>query len=130
MFEAIVAAIDGSGYDRKTLDAANELSGLANATVRVVHVRQSDVSEEREDAKALVDRAVAGLVAGGVAATGTVRPSPDGQVAQEILNEAAKCGASVIVMGCRGLGDLTGLLIGSTAHEVLRLGRLPVLLVR
>ena len=48
----------------------------------------------------------------------------------EILAEAEESGASVIVMGSRGVSDLTGLLVGSTAHKVLHLGRLPVLVIR
>ena len=63
-------------------------------------------------------------------ATGTVRSALTAYVAVEILDEAEKCGATVIVMGCRGVSDLLGLLVGSTTHKVLHLGRLPVLLIR
>ena len=51
-------------------------------------------------------------------------------VAPEILAEAEESGASLIIMGSRGLSDLKGLLVGSTTHKVLHLGRLPVLIVR
>jgi nucleotide-binding universal stress UspA family protein len=130
MFENILMAVDGSEYDRKALGATKELAALAEASVRVVHVRQSDVLEERKEASDLLDGVVADLVNAGVKATGTVRSSLTAMVALEILDEADECGASVIVMGCRGASDLTGLLVGSTAHKVLHLGRLPVLLVR
>jgi nucleotide-binding universal stress UspA family protein len=73
---------------------------------------------------------VTDLVSAGVKATGIVRSSLTAFVALEILKEAEECGASVIVMGCRGVSDLTGLIVGSTAHKVLHLGELPVLLVR
>jgi len=130
MFEHILTTVDGSEYDRMALGATRELAKLAESTVRVVHVRQSDVLEEREEASNLLDQAVADLVAAGVKATGTIRSSLTAFVALEILEEAEECGASVIVMGCRGVSDLTGLLVGSTAHKVLHLGELPVLLVR
>jgi len=130
MFEHILMAADGSEYDRKALGATKELAKLAEAPVRVVHVRQSDVLEEREEASHLLEGVVADLVSAGVKATGTVRSSLTAFVALEILKEAEECGASVIVMGCRGVSDLTGLLVGSTAHKVLHLGELPVLLVR
>jgi len=86
--------------------------------------------EEHDHAVALVDQAVADLSAAGVNATGTVRASLSGLVVAEILEEAEEFGASVIVMGSRGVSDLAGLLVGSTAHKVIHLGRLPVLVVR
>lgn len=130
MFEHILIAVDGSEYDGNAVAAAKELATLSGAPVRVVHVRQSDVLEERDEASHLLDRTVEDLVNAGVNATGTVRCSASAFVALEILEEAENCGASVIVMGCRGISDLTGLLVGSTAHKVLHLGRLPVLLIR
>ena len=130
MFEHILMTVDGSEYDGKAVGATKELAKLADAPVRVVHVRQSDVLEEREEATHLLEGVVADLVSAGVKATGTVRSSLTAFVALEILNEAEECGASVIVMGCRGVSDLTGLIVGSTAHKVLHLGQLPVLLVR
>ncbi len=90
----------------------------------------SSPGEEHDHAVALVDLAVADLGAAGVNATGTVRASLSGLVVAEILEEAEEFGASVIVMGSRGMSDLTGLLVGSTAHKVIHLGRLPVLVVR
>ena len=59
MFEHILTAVDGSEYDRKALDATEELATLADTTVRVVHVRQSDVLEEKEEASNLLDQSVA-----------------------------------------------------------------------
>jgi len=130
MFEHILMAVDGSEYDRKALGAAKELARLADAPVRVVHVRQSDVIEEQKQAARLLDGVIADLINDGVKATGTVRSSWTAFVALEILKEAEESGASVIVMGCRGVSDLAGLLVGSTAHKVLHLGTLPVVLVR
>jgi nucleotide-binding universal stress UspA family protein len=138
MFESILIALDGSEHDRKALEATKELAKLSEATVRVVHVREGDfvvrlgfvAREEHDEASKLVDAAVAELVAGGVKATGTLRSSLPNLVALEILEEAEESGASVIVMGTRGVSDLKGLLVGSTTHKVLHLGQLPVLAVR
>lgn len=41
-----------------------------------------------------------------------------GDTAQHILNKAAQSGAELIVMGCRGLGGLKGLLMGSVTQKV------------
>jgi nucleotide-binding universal stress UspA family protein len=138
MFESILIALDGSEHDRKALEATKELAKLSEATVRVVHVREGDfvvrlgfvAREEHDEASKLVDAAVAELVAGGVKATGTLRSSLPNLVALEILEEAEESGASIIVMGTRGVSDLKGLLVGSTTHKVLHLGQLPVLAVR
>ncbi len=130
MFEHILVAVDGSEYDRLALAATTELAQQGGATVRIVHVRQSDVLEERDEADRLLNGAVTELVDAGVKATGVVRSSPTNLVALEILDEARGCGASVIVMGCRGMSDLKGLLVGSTTHKVLHLGHLPVLVIR
>jgi len=138
MFEHILSALDGSSHDTRTLAATKELARLAGGQVRVVHVREGHFigragfvpSEEPDDVVKVVDRAVADLVDAGVKATGTVRASISGLVVAEILAEAEECGASVIVMGTRGVNDLTDLLVGSTAHKVLHLGRLPVLVTR
>ena len=138
MFERILSAIDGSPHDTNTLAATKELAKLSGGQVRVVHVREGHFigragfvpSEGHEEASELVDRAVADLVDAGVTATGTVRSSLTGLVVTEILAEAEDSDASVIVMGTRGVNELTGLLVGSTAHKVLHLGRLPVLVTR
>ena len=138
MFEIILTAVDGSEHDRKALAATKELAKLAEGTVRVVHVREGDfigragvvAREEHDEASKLVDQDVAELVAAGVKATGTLRSSLSSLVALEILEEAEECSASVIIMGSRGVSDLKGLLVGSTTHKVLHLGRLPVLVIR
>ena len=36
----------------------------------------------------------------------------------------------LVVMGSRGVGELKGLLVGSTAHKVLHLAKCPVLIIR
>jgi len=138
MFEHILTALDGSQHDTKTLAATKELAKLSGAQVRVLHVREGHFigragivpSEEHDHAAGIVHQAGAALGAVGVKATGTVRTSLSGLVVAEILEEAEESGASVIVMGSRGVSDLTGLLVGSTAHKVIHLGRLPVLVVR
>ena len=138
MFEHILTALDGSQHDSKTLAAAKELARLSGGQVRVLHVWTGHLSdrvgfgpdEAHDHASKLVNTAVADLVAAGLKATGTVRASPLGLVATEILEEAEESRASVIVMGSRGRGDLKGLLMGSTTHKVLQRGRLPVVVIR
>jgi nucleotide-binding universal stress UspA family protein len=138
MFEHILIAVDGSEHDKKTLSGAVELTGITAGPIRVLHVREGDFigragfvpREDHDEASDVVERSVAELLKAGATATGTVRSSLPNLVAIEILAEAEECGATVIIMGSRGVSDLKGLLVGSTAHKVLHLGRLPVLVIR
>lgn len=53
-----------------------------------------------------------------------------GMPAALILREADRRKAGEIVMGTRGLGQISGLLLGSVAMKVVQLARIPVTLVR
>ena len=59
-----------------------------------------------------------------------VRDTLFGHAAREIIEDAQEHDAGVIVMGSRGRGDLTGLVLGSTTHKVIHLADRPVLVVR
>ena len=52
MFESILIALDGSEHDRTALTAAKELAKLAEAPVRVVHVREGDFIGARDSSPA------------------------------------------------------------------------------
>jgi len=52
-----------------------------------------------------------------------------GYAAREIVEGAKNLGASLIIMGARGLGDLAWLVLGSTAYKVIHLADRPVLVV-
>jgi nucleotide-binding universal stress UspA family protein len=53
-----------------------------------------------------------------------------GDVAKVIVEAVRDHGAGVIVLGSRGRGDLSALLLGSVAHQVIHLADRPVLVVR
>jgi nucleotide-binding universal stress UspA family protein len=139
MFEHVLVGLDRSDHARRALEAAKELAKLANADVRVLHVREGRVAygrggpleDDSEDAaEALVDGAVKELTESGLRATGTVRAALSGTAAGDIIDEAEEWGATVIVLASRGLTDLKGILVGSTTHKVLHLSEIPVVVVR
>jgi len=66
----------------------------------------------------------------GVDAQGEVREALHGHAAREIVEDAKKHDAGVIIMGSRGRSDIAGLMLGSTAHKVIHLTDRPVLVVR
>jgi len=137
VFESILVAIDHSDHSQHALSAAKDLAKSSGGKVRVVHVREMSIGkpgpvpkEDTDAAEALVNDAVKALTAEGIDATSVVHDSHTGRVASVILEDALESGATMIVLGSRGLTDLEGLVMGSTTHKVLHLGTLPVLVVR
>lgn len=53
-----------------------------------------------------------------------------GEAAETITAYAEQRDCAAIVMGTRGLGRASGLLLGSVAHKVLQLSKVPVTLVK
>jgi nucleotide-binding universal stress UspA family protein len=138
MYDKVLVAVDHSEVSERVLAAARDLALLSKGEVWVVHLREREViaqlgrvpSESESEAEAAVTSALESLNAVGVRAHGEVRDTLFGHAAREIIEEARERGADVIVMGSRGRGDLTGLVLGSTAHKVIHLADRPVLVVR
>jgi len=138
MYERVLVAIDHSEMSERALAAARDLASLSNGEVWVLHLREREVmprmgliaNETPSEAGLQVQKAVDELLGAGVKATGEVRNTIYGQAAREIVADARLHNVDVIVMGSRGRSDLTGLLLGSTAHKVIHLADRPVLVVR
>jgi nucleotide-binding universal stress UspA family protein len=138
MYKSLLVAVDHSEITERVLVAARDLATLSHGEVWVLHLREREVlpragliaSESTDEAQAAVDTAVDELGKAGITAHGTVRNTIFGHAAREIIEDAKEHDADVIVMGSRGRGDLTGLLLGSTAHKVIHLADRPVLVVR
>jgi nucleotide-binding universal stress UspA family protein len=138
MYERVLVAIDHSEMSERALAAARDLASLSNGEVWVLHLREREVmprmgliaNETPTEAGLQVQKAVDELLNAGVKATGEVRNTIYGQAAREIVADARLHNVDVIVMGSRGRSDLSGLLLGSTAHKVIHLADRPVLVVR
>ncbi|HZD66072.1 MAG TPA: universal stress protein [Acidimicrobiales bacterium] len=139
MYDKIVLGVDGSDQAGRAAEQARDLARLAGGEVRVVHVVEGGAyggraglfpAEQTPEATELVDGVVASLAAEGVKATGMVGRALAGRVAAVLADEARAQGAQVIVLGSRGLGGFSGLVMGSVTHKVLHLAPCPVLVVR
>jgi nucleotide-binding universal stress UspA family protein len=103
--------------------------------VLVFHVREVDTAlanttETPQDAADLVNDIAEELRGRGISASADSRTAPYGRAARDIVETAEAAGADLIVMGSRGLSEMTSLLVGSVAHKVLHLAACPVLIAR
>lgn len=136
MFNKVLVAIDGSRAGNQAVGAMASLAKQHGSDVTVLHVLEhkltwaADIDLETEnEARDLVDAAVDDLVKVGVSARGQVVHAPAARTAQEIVDAAGRVGASLIVMGTRGLTETKALLVGSITHDVLHRAVCPVLIV-
>jgi nucleotide-binding universal stress UspA family protein len=140
--ETIVVGVDGSECAERALAQALNEATLRGARLRVVcawHIPgavyggglapgldQGTVDSLRGNAQAVVKEALsqAERAQPGIACEGE---AVEGQAAEVLLNEARD--ASLIVVGNRGRGGFTSLLVGSVSQQVVHHAQCPVLVV-
>jgi nucleotide-binding universal stress UspA family protein len=138
MFEKILVALDESDHAQDVLKEVGEIATKFGSEVRIVHVLETSFVggagminlEDSDVANRFVSDAMGTLRSHDVVASGAVRSSLHSGVAVEIDEEAMLAGADVIVTGSKGVGDLKGLILGSTVHKLLHVTKLPVLIIR
>jgi len=138
MFERVLLAVDGSEHSERVIQVASELAKRFGSEVLVLNVREmvlltrsSPIGKETpEQSLTLVKHVAERLVKDGVNARGESAKAVQSGAAKEILDEAKKFGANLIIMGTHGHSELAGLLLGSVASKVLRHAECPVTLVR
>jgi nucleotide-binding universal stress UspA family protein len=140
MFENILLAVDGSEH---AMNAAQVASSLANAmnsqTLRIViaydtipvHIgdpyMQNALNARISETEEILQQAV--QVVWAVSAQ-IYTEMIEGNPAETIIKVARSRNTDLVIMGARGLGKLSGLLLGSTSQKVLFLAPCPVLIVR
>lgn len=77
--------------------------------------------------RSVLDEAAAMLQAGGLTCETHTQL---GNVAEQINDAVKRLGCDTVVMGTRGLGSFTGLVLGSVASRVIHEVSVPVLLVK
>lgn len=146
MFKSLLVAVDGSEHAKKALRVACELVKNGDAKLHILHIPERLAHETTlvwgigavpleaspEDiekaGKQVIEKAKAN--AQELGATQIETHLGQGEPARTILSEAEKLGVDAIVLGSRGLGDLAGLIMGSTSHKVTHGAKCTVITVR
>jgi nucleotide-binding universal stress UspA family protein len=141
----ILLATDGSEESKLATQAATELSRETGSEVHLVYVlptpaqlighhlytdemRESLIGGAERDAETFLKEQAEKINSDGgkVADTHLRSGDPD----KEILRTAESLGVGLIVMGSRGLGSISRMLIGSVSDSVVRHAHCPVFVVR
>jgi len=135
-FRTIILAYDGSEGSLNALEHAKTLARRFEAAIVIVTAfpqfpRLAAPSKEDvegiHEARALAEDLAAALGREGFRAESDVLEGP---AADAIINAADAREADLIVMGSRGHGQFTGLLLGSVSDRVVHYAKTPVLIVR
>jgi nucleotide-binding universal stress UspA family protein len=137
----IIVGVDGSGHSQRALEWAMHEAAIRHVPLTVLTVHeairgylsgaavfpddQALTEEARAAAQAETDKVLAGL-AGPRPESVTVK-AVHGFVVEELIN--AGKGADMLVLGSRGAGGFTRLMMGSVAGQVAQHAYCPVLLV-
>lgn len=142
--QRIILATDGSEHARRAAAVARRLALAYGAEVIVAHVLtpipayiiettgafNSTVNIDdlrRERARPVLDQALALL---DLPADRVRTELLSGTAGNEIVRLARNSGADLVVVGSRGLSQLSELVVGSVSERVLRMAPCPVLIAR
>lgn len=143
MFHRILVAIDGSEHAHRALLEAADLAELNNARLTVMTVCQKpsgllvggpvvptvdlrglDEALEREHQQ-LLESSLEEIPQD----VSVVKILAHGSPASAILEQARSGEHDLIVLGSRGRGSMTALLLGSVSHQVMQRSSIPVLVI-
>lgn len=122
---AVTVGVDGSAHARHALEWLARLPGASALQLRLVGV--GDLGEHPVSLESTLDEA-ARMVSARVAAVAVAAHT--GAPADRIVEDAERHGSDLVVVGARGAGAVTRLLLGSVSESVLRRAGCPVLVVR
>lgn len=145
MYSRILVPIDSSKTAARGLREAIRLAKDQNAVLRVVHVVDKmaiiGVTESgmnprpvlaklARSGRAVLDEARRNARKLGVEVETVLHEPVTKRVADEVLREAKRWKADLIVMGTHGRRGVQRLVLGSDAEQVVRQAEIPVLLVQ
>lgn len=134
MYDTVVIALDGSPASTTAIPHAQLLAGDSGRIV-AVHVhellpgRSSQATVPAPESERAVREWVERVRHQGANVDLRVETTASGNAAEAIAAAAREEHADVIVLGTRGLSQLTGLLVGSVAQRLPHVAPCPVLVV-
>jgi nucleotide-binding universal stress UspA family protein len=137
MFKVIVWASDGSEHADRALEYARGLAEEGSASLIAVHVKEIlvgraggyPVQYDEEEIEQKIHGQVNALKDAGLNANYEQLGTTAGGAAHAIADAAKDAGADLIVVGTRGQGPISGLLLGSVTNRLLHVAPSPVLAV-
>ena len=135
--ERIVVGVDGSESAREALRWAVDEARRRNATVEAVYawhqpfvsgyayMGEVDLGDFEKEAKQILDTAIDAIDAAGIPPI--ERKLLTGSAANALVEQAK--GASLLVVGTRGRGGFSGLLLGSVSQQAAHHAPCPVVII-
>jgi len=137
----IIVGVDGSGHSQRALAWAMHEAAIRHVPLTVLTVHEairgyySDMAVYADDPVRTEDARVAAQAETDKVLAGLEGPHPEsvtvkavhGFVVEELINAARD--ADMLVVGSRGAGGFTRLMVGSVADQVARHAYCPVLLI-
>lgn len=137
MFKVIIWGSDGSEHADRALEYARGLAESNAARLVAVHVKEILVGRaggypvqfDEEELEQKIQAQVKELKNAGLDASYEQLGTTAGGAAHAIADAAKDAGAELIVVGTRGQGPISGLLLGSVTNRLLHVASCPVLAV-
>lgn len=145
MYSRILVPLDGSHTAERGLDEALKLCSGTAARLCLLHVidayamlvelasiANSDqlMAQARKYGDGVLNAAKDKAAGAGIGADTSIVELTHGRISEAIIDEAARTGCDLIVMGSHGRRGVARMTLGSCAEQVLRSASVPVLLVR
>lgn len=149
MFSRILVAVDGSDHAMRAVELASDLAEKYGAELTLLSVFRPTRLQESTHSLVRTSRSLEPLhsddelqeiaqeildaaekVAKSHEIPSVISKVKRGYPARTIVSTAEEVDADLIVLGSRGLGDVTGLLLGSVSHKVSSLAKCNVITVK
>ncbi len=138
MYKKILVPLDGSAHATRALQEAVKIAKMTQGKITLINVYPSGrsviSSTKQQFSEILQNEGKTALAEGKklVESLGLEAETllVDGDAIGQITKTANEGGFDLIVMGARGLGTLSELVLGSISHGVIKNAKCPVLITR